>query len=620
MATYTLNTGIKKITTGDESGTWGDSNNTNWDIIDAALGYDTYDFLSDANVTLTIGEFDTGDPAGALVLVITDTGMFLTADRDVTLAPSDCQKLWFVRNQTAYDLTFKQGSAGSSVTVLTGEDAIIYADGGGATNGNIYDAIGNLSITSINAGTVTVTSTFTSVGIDDNATGERLQIADSTMTLGPASGAYNLDGGDATQYITFGAASGAEIVLYGGSHATIANDINIRDGSAVTKLYFDHSTSTWGFQAMKLTGTGSITFTGGGSLTGTWTDMGSVTTIDINGGTADNMVIGGTTPAAGTFTTLVGTGGTLDSNVIGGTTPAAGTFTTLTTTGAFTSLGIDDNATGERMQIADGSLTLGAASTAYTVVNAATDQTMRISGGSSGTLGANYAMFGESEATGANDHLWRQGTTNILRYDHSNTHWNFFAYTVTAVGDFDCANGNVKAVESGTSFVLQNSADENVLVGTPNAEATLYYNDVTELATAQHDANYTLSGATLKDHSGTVRAVGFANSPFINVAASVTLNELHATSSLHKTSGGTGVQITLPAATSGAVFPVDSTVPFYNRDTEDVDILQDTGVTLYHFTGSGAPQTGNRVVSQGGAVQISRVSATIYYITGSGIS
>ena len=38
MATYTANAVIKKITTGDESGTWGDSTNTNWDLVDEAHG------------------------------------------------------------------------------------------------------------------------------------------------------------------------------------------------------------------------------------------------------------------------------------------------------------------------------------------------------------------------------------------------------------------------------------------------------------------------------------------------------------------------------------------------------------------------------------------------------
>jgi hypothetical protein len=64
----------------------------------------------------------------------------------------------------------------------------------------------------------------------------------------------------------------------------------------------------------------TLSATGGGSLTGTWSDLGTVTTVDINGGTIDSVVIGGSSAAAGTFTIL-------------------------TSTGAFTSVGIDDNAT-----------------------------------------------------------------------------------------------------------------------------------------------------------------------------------------------------------------------------------------------------------------------------------
>jgi len=52
----------------------------------------------------------------------------------------------------------------------------------------------------------------------------------------------------------------------------------------------------------------TLTATGGGSLTGTWSDLGSVTTVDINGGTVDGTVIGGVAAAAGSFTTLGASG------------------------------------------------------------------------------------------------------------------------------------------------------------------------------------------------------------------------------------------------------------------------------------------------------------------------
>jgi hypothetical protein len=69
-----------------------------------------------------------------------------------------------------------------------------------------------------------------------------------------------------------------------------------------------------------------------------------VTGIDINSGTIDNTVIGGTTPAAVTTSSLVATtvdinGGTIDGTVIGGSSAAAGTFTTITASGEITANG-----------------------------------------------------------------------------------------------------------------------------------------------------------------------------------------------------------------------------------------------------------------------------------------
>lgn len=53
------------------------------------------------------------------------------------------------------------------------------------------------------------------------------------------------------------------------------------------------------------------TFTASQTVSGTWADLGIATTIDINGGTADNVVVGGSTAAAATVTTL-----TTNGNVI----------------------------------------------------------------------------------------------------------------------------------------------------------------------------------------------------------------------------------------------------------------------------------------------------------------
>ena len=46
MSTYTTRTGIEKPATGTQSGTWGDTTNTNFDIIDTALNAVSYTHLT----------------------------------------------------------------------------------------------------------------------------------------------------------------------------------------------------------------------------------------------------------------------------------------------------------------------------------------------------------------------------------------------------------------------------------------------------------------------------------------------------------------------------------------------------------------------------------------------
>ena len=141
MATYS-NLGIKLIQTGEESGTWGTSTNTNWDIIDQAVGGYVSHAMSDADFTFSITD---GSSSAARNKFINFTGT-LTANRTVTLSPSDLEKTWYIKNSTTggFSLIFKQGSNGSSVTLPNGINAIIYSDGQGSTNGAVNNGIGTL--------------------------------------------------------------------------------------------------------------------------------------------------------------------------------------------------------------------------------------------------------------------------------------------------------------------------------------------------------------------------------------------------------------------------------------------------------------------------------------------
>lgn len=61
---------------------------------------------------------------------------------------------------------------------------------------------------------------------------------------------------------------------------------------------------------------GAVRFDGGGTMTGTWTDLGTVTTIDINGGTLDGVTIGGASAAAITGTAITGTSFVIGANTL----------------------------------------------------------------------------------------------------------------------------------------------------------------------------------------------------------------------------------------------------------------------------------------------------------------
>jgi hypothetical protein len=275
MATFVNNLRLKEITTGDESGTWGDSTNTNLELITDAFGTGTLQLAADANETFTIAD-GTADDARAMVLDITSAGS-LTATRTVTLAPNTVNKVWVIKNSTTggQAIDISQGSGGN-VTIANGETKAVYGDGAGS----------GAAVTDYLAGLV------------------------------------------------IGGAFGAEGAV------TLESTLDV---TGLTTL-------------ANLTATGTINFSGA-----TVSDGGTVTTIDIDGGTADGVVIGSASAAAGTFTTVTGSGnlnvgtGLLFADV-SGTRVAVGTaapnaddkFSLETTSGieSLTVSGIDNTANG----------------------------------------------------------------------------------------------------------------------------------------------------------------------------------------------------------------------------------------------------------------------------------
>ena len=133
-STYTVNTGVEKITNGEQAGTWGTTTNNNLDIIDRAINGVGAIPLSGTTHTLTTTDGTLSD-GGFKVLVFTGA---LGANNTVTISPNDQDKVYLVVNSTTdsgssgpYSVILTQGS-GANATVLNAETAWVYADGAGS--------------------------------------------------------------------------------------------------------------------------------------------------------------------------------------------------------------------------------------------------------------------------------------------------------------------------------------------------------------------------------------------------------------------------------------------------------------------------------------------------------
>lgn len=153
---------------------------------------------------------------------------------------------------------------------------------------------------------------------------------------------------------------------------------------------------------------------------------------------------------------------------------AGGTLTgNLTVQGAFTSKGIDDNATGRALLLTDNIVTWGKSGSASTVHQRPDDTTYQvISGGSAYNSGAILWIFGPSHSSSANDFVLKHGTTDVIKYDYSANATTFKGHAVrgqeTTLTDgstinIDMSDNNFFKVTLGGNRTLANPT--NMVVG-----------------------------------------------------------------------------------------------------------------------------------------------------------
>ena len=222
-STYTVNSGIEKPGSGEQSGTWGTTTNTNFDIIDRVLNGVGTITLSGTTHTLTTSDGSLSDGHyKVLILAGSPSGT-----NTVTISPNDQDKLYLVNNTTSQSVIFTQGSGGN-ITIAAGAAAWIYADGAGSgaqvrqlpsdvvgdtspqlggnldLNSNDITGTGNINTT----GTLTVTGAISSGAIGTGS-------ANITSTGTVQGGQFTLD--NSSNDWTFTVSSNKLIISYSGT-------------------------------------------------------------------------------------------------------------------------------------------------------------------------------------------------------------------------------------------------------------------------------------------------------------------------------------------------------------------------------------------------------------------
>ena len=143
MATFVNDLRLTELATGEGSGTWGTTTNTNLELIAESFSFGTEAITTNADThTTTIADGST-DPGRSLFLKYTGT---LDSACTITIGPNTVSKLWFIENATSgsQNIIISQGS-GADITIPNGQTKAIYSDGAGS-GAAMVDAFQDLSI------------------------------------------------------------------------------------------------------------------------------------------------------------------------------------------------------------------------------------------------------------------------------------------------------------------------------------------------------------------------------------------------------------------------------------------------------------------------------------------
>ena len=187
-STYTSELRFEKIATGEQSGSWGNTTNTQYDLFESTIsGTATVAFASDGDDTLTTAN-GADDEARHMFINLTG-GTSLSTTRNLVVPTKS--KLYFVRNNTnGSQSVIVKTSGGSGITVPHGKYMCLYCDGTNVVDAANYQTamtIGTMTSASVAITGGSVTG-ITDLVVADGGTGAS-SLTDGGVLLGSGTGA-----------------------------------------------------------------------------------------------------------------------------------------------------------------------------------------------------------------------------------------------------------------------------------------------------------------------------------------------------------------------------------------------------------------------------------------------
>ena len=204
-STYTVNLGIQKPATGEQSGTWGNTTNANFDILDQGINGAIRLTLTSAGSSgspnaLAINEGSVSDGHNKWIEFYSSGD--LGGNVFVQLTPNDAEKIVFVRNSLAgsQSVLLFQGTynSGRDLEIPAGVDMVVKFSGGGASAATVTDVYTKLRATEITTPSLTATTADINGGTIDNSVIGGSTAAAVTGTAIVANTSLNIAGDGAT--------------------------------------------------------------------------------------------------------------------------------------------------------------------------------------------------------------------------------------------------------------------------------------------------------------------------------------------------------------------------------------------------------------------------------------